>query len=70
MGQSIIPAENCEHRPVDWADDDSLFAEPKPVVLTGKAAAEFADMVLSPPPKPAPALVRAFERHRKTVISE
>ena len=69
MGQSIIPNENTGNRPVDWADDD-LFAEPKPIVLTGKAADEFAEMILSPPPKPSPALIRAFERHRKSVISE
>ena len=70
MGQSIIPTENCEKRPVDWAEDDGLFMEPKPIVLTGQEAIDFAEMVLSRPPKMSPALRRAAERHRKMVISE
>ena len=69
MGQSIIPTENTDKRPADW-DDDDLLMEPKPIVLTGKEANDFVDMVLSRTPKRCAALARAFARHRRTVISE
>ena len=70
MGQSIIPTENCEKRPAEWADDDGLFVEPKPIVLTGQEAIDFADMVLTRKPRRSEVLAKAFERYRKTVISE
>jgi hypothetical protein len=70
MGESIIPTENSEKRPVDWADDDDMSIEFKPIVLTGQDAIDFADMLLSQPPAPSPALKRALERRHKMVITE
>ena len=70
MGQSIIPetntAPNCCQKQVTRV----VIVEPKPIVLSGKAADEMVDMVLSPAPKMSPALQRAAELYRKTVISE
>ncbi len=70
MGNSITPTENREQRTVDWTDDDDLLAEPKPIVLTGQEANDFAEMVLTRKPRRSEALAKAFERYRKTVISE
>lgn len=68
MGQSIIPAENCEKRPVDRTDDEEGFMAP--IVLNGQEAIDFADMVLTRKPKRSEAVAKAFERYRKTVVSE
>ena len=69
MGQSVIPESNtAPHRCRN--SDSVVIVEPKPVILSGKAADEFVDMVLSPAPEMSPALRRAAERHRRTVISE
>ncbi len=76
MGHSVIPEPNspqrcCRKKAKDCrAADDEAFMEAKPIVLTGQAAVDFAEMVLSPAPEMAPALRRAAERHRKMVISE
>jgi hypothetical protein len=69
MGQSVIPAENSEKRTAEWTDEEAAMGQ-KPIVLSGKAAVAFADMVLSPPPPPSPAMERAAALHRKMVVSE
>jgi hypothetical protein len=45
--------------------------EAKPIILSGQDAIDFAEMVLAnDPPEPTPALKRAFELHRKLIVSE
>lgn len=66
----VIELSLEDSRIVSDEDDDATFMESKPVVLTGQAAADFADIVLSPAPEISPALRRAAERYRQTVISE
>ena len=70
MGQSVIPEANTAPRRCRKQTDSVVIVEPKPIVLSGKAADEFVDMVFAPAPEMSPALRRAAERHRRTVISE
>ena len=52
------------------SDDSEQVIGPASITLTGQAAIDFAEMVLSPAPEPTPVLLRAAELHKKTVISE
>lgn len=71
MGHSVIPEPSDEQRPQERVvDDDEAFMEPKPVVLSGQEAVDFAEMVLSRPPKPSPAFKKIAKLYRKMVVSE
>ena len=70
MGQSIIPAEHCERPTIRREDNEDTVNEPEGIVLEGQEADDFADMVLSRPPKRSEALTRAFDRRRRMIVSE
>ena len=67
MGESIIPAENCEKQ---QHGKPPQSREHEPVILTGKEAVDFAEMVLSRPPKRSEALALAFTRRQSNFITE
>lgn len=71
MGQRIIPTEDTDSRQRHSGAKEAVFEGTKVEVLelSPEDSRIFVDALLDPP-EPSPALKRAFERHRKMVISE
>lgn len=70
MGHRGISEPNTVSCRCKKTTDEVFLVEPKAITLTGKAADEFVDMVLSPAPEISSALRLAVEFYEKTVVSE
>lgn len=70
MGQSIIPVEDSGKRRRSNPPKEGTLGDVVEVIeLSPEDSRIFAEAMLRPP-KPSAALTRAFELHRKMVISE
>ena len=70
MGQSVIPAENCEKPRRSNPPKEAVESEDVKVIkLSREDSLIFAKAIISPP-KPSPALIQLFELHRRSVINE